>query len=254
MTFTITPRRLAKAITLAAGMSVLSLPAFAGGDAALYGPTAPKGSSFVRIYNASNQEVSATVGSTNLSDVAPLASSDFSFMPGGDYTAKVGSQSVPVKLAADHYYTLVNNASGQPQLIEEPPFKNKQKSLVRVQNLSDKALTLKTADGKTDVVQSVAAKGRGEREINPVKVSFALYEGEKKSATSSRSPWSAAKPRCSTSPAMAAACRQSGSSARSRPADESIGQVKAISVAAGGACDRLRSNRENGSRGLSARP
>ncbi|AKA26528.1 alginate O-acetyltransferase AlgF [Pseudomonas chlororaphis] len=180
MTFTITPRRLAKAITLTAGMSVLSLPAFAGGDAALYGPTAPKGSSFVRIYNASNQEVSATVGSTNLNDVAPLASSDFSFMPGGDYTAKVGSQSVPVKLAADHYYTLVNNASGQPQLIEEPPFKNKQKSLVRVQNLSDKALTLKTADGKTDVVQSVAAKGRGEREINPVKVSFALYEGEKK--------------------------------------------------------------------------
>ncbi len=85
-----------------------------------------------------------------------------------------------MKLAADHYYTLVNNASGQPQLIEEPPFKNKQKSLVRVQNLSDQALTLKTADGKTDVVKAVAAKGRGEREINPVKVSFALYDGDKK--------------------------------------------------------------------------
>ncbi|MCE4053684.1 alginate O-acetyltransferase AlgF [Pseudomonas sp. Au-Pse12] len=180
MTFITTPRRLAQAITLAAGMSVLSLSAFAGGDAALYGPTAPKGSTFVRLYNASNSEVSATVGSTNVNDVAPLGSSDFSFMPGGDYTAKVGSQSVPVKLAADHYYTLVNNASGQPQLIEEPPFKNKQKSLVRVQNLSDQALTLKTADGKTDVVKAVAAKGRGEREINPVKVSFALYDGEKK--------------------------------------------------------------------------
>ena len=66
-------------------------------------------------------------------------------MPGGDYSAKIGSQTVPVKLAADHYYTLVNSGSGQPQLIEEPPFKNKQKSLVRVQNLSDKALTLKAA-------------------------------------------------------------------------------------------------------------
>jgi alginate O-acetyltransferase complex protein AlgF len=85
-----------------------------------------------------------------------------------------------VKLAADHYYTLVNNASGQPQLIEEPPFKNKQKALVRVQNLSDKPLTLKTADGKTEVIPTVAAKGRGEREINPVKVSLALYEGDKK--------------------------------------------------------------------------
>ena len=180
MTFTTTPRRLAKSFALVAGLSVLSVSAFAGGDAALYGPTAPKGSSFVRIYNASNAEVSATVGSTNLSDVAPLASSDFSFMPGGDYSAKVGSQTLPVKLAGDHYYTLVSNASGAPQLIEEPPFKNKQKSLVRVQNLSDKPLTLKTADGKTEVVKTVAAKGRGEREINPVKVSLALYEGDKK--------------------------------------------------------------------------
>ncbi|AVU75364.1 alginate O-acetyltransferase AlgF [Pseudomonas sp. Fig-3] len=184
MTFTTTPRRLAarslKAVALVASMSALSLSAFAGGDSALYGPVAPKGSSFVRIYNASNAEVSATVGSTNLSDVAPLASTDFSFMPGGDYSAKVGSQTVPVKLAPDHYYTLVNNASGQPQLIEEPPFKNKQKSLVRVQNLSDKPLTLKTADGKTEVVKTVAAKSRGEREINPVKVSLALFDGDKK--------------------------------------------------------------------------
>lgn len=102
MTFKTTPRRLAKTFALVAGMSVLSMQAFAGGDAALYGPTAPKGSSFVRIYNASNAEVSATVGSTNLSDVAPLSSSDFSFMPGGDYSAKVGSQTLPVKLAGDH--------------------------------------------------------------------------------------------------------------------------------------------------------
>ncbi|WP_339528839.1 alginate O-acetyltransferase AlgF [Pseudomonas mucidolens] len=180
MTFTKTPRRLAKTLALVAGMSVVSMSAFAGGDAALYGPVAPKGSSFVRLFNASNQEVSATVGNTALNDVAPLGSSDFSFLPGGDYSAKVGSQAVTVKLAADHYYTLVNSGSAQPQLIEEPPFKNKQKSLVRVQNLSDKALTLKTADGKTEVVKVVAAKGRGEREINPVKVSLALFDGDKK--------------------------------------------------------------------------
>ena len=56
MTFTTTPRRLAKTLALVAGMSVVSMSAFAGGDAALYGPVAPKGSSFVRVYNASNQE------------------------------------------------------------------------------------------------------------------------------------------------------------------------------------------------------
>ena len=180
MPFTPAPRRLAKSLALVAGMSLLSMQAWAGGDAALYGPVAPKGSSFVRIFNASPQQVSATVGSTALDDVPPQGSSDFSFMPQGDYSAKVGSQNLSVQLAADHYYTLVNSASGQPQLIEEPPFKNKQKSLVRVQNLTDKTLTLKTADGKTDVVKAVSAKGRGEREINPVKVSFALFDGDKK--------------------------------------------------------------------------
>ncbi|MFT8234256.1 alginate O-acetyltransferase AlgF [Pseudomonas guariconensis] len=170
----------AKAFTLAAGLSLLSLQALAGADAALYGPSAPKGSTFVRLYNASSSPAAASVGNTQIKPVGAQASSDFSFLPGGDYTAQVGGKSVPVKLAADKYYTLVNNAGGSPQLIEEPPFKNKQKALVRVQNLSDQTLTLKTADGKTEVVKPVAAKGRGEREINPVKVSLALYEGDKK--------------------------------------------------------------------------
>lgn len=173
---------LLKTCVLAASLGFVSLSAFAGGDAALYGPTAPKGSTFVRVYNASSSEISASVGNTSLNEIGPLASSDFGFMPQGDYTAKIGSQSLPVKLASDHYYTFVNNTSGAPQLVEEPPFKNKQKSLVRVQNLSDKALTLKTADGKTDVVKAVSAKGTGEREINPVKVSFALFDGDKKVA------------------------------------------------------------------------
>ncbi|AXO89722.1 alginate O-acetyltransferase AlgF [Pseudomonas parafulva] len=171
---------IAKALTLAAGLSLASLQAFAGADAALYGPSAPKGSTFVRLYNAGSAPTAASVGNTQIKQVGAQASSDFSFLPGGDYTAQVGGQSVPVKLAADKYYTLVNNASGTPQLVEEPPFKNKQKALVRVQNLSDQALTLKTADGKTEVVKSVAAKGRGEREINPVKVNLALFEGNKK--------------------------------------------------------------------------
>ncbi len=102
--------RFFKTCALAAGLGLMSLQAFAG-DSALYGPTAPKGSTFVRVYNASNAEISASVGNTNMNEVAPLGSTAFSFMPQGDYTAKLGSQSVPVKLAGDHYYTLVNNAS-----------------------------------------------------------------------------------------------------------------------------------------------
>lgn len=151
-------------------------------EAALYGPSAPKGSAFVRLYNAGNQEVSASVGNTQLSDVGPLGSSDFSFLPGGDYSAKLGTQSLTVKLNADQYYTLVNLPGSPPKLVEEPPFKNKQKALLRVQNLTDSELSLKTADGKTPVVDNVKALGRGEREINPLNVKLALFSGTEKVA------------------------------------------------------------------------
>lgn len=157
-----------------------SWQAQAAGDAALYGPAAPKGSAFVRLFNASGQEVSANVGNTKLDDVGPQGSTDFSFLPGGSYSAQVGSQTVPVKLDPDSYYTLVNMPAGQPKLVNEPPFKNKQKALLRVQNLSDTKLTLKTADGKTAVVEDVAPNSHGDREINPVKVNLALYDGNKK--------------------------------------------------------------------------
>ncbi len=149
-------------------------------DAALYGPAAPKGSTFVRLYNASNQEVSAQVGTASLEDVGPLASTDFSFMPGGNYSAKVGSQNMSVQLGADRYYTLVNLPSGQPRLVEEKPFRNKQKALLRVQNLTDTPLSVKTADGKTAVVENVAPQSAGDREINPVKVNLALFAGNQK--------------------------------------------------------------------------
>jgi hypothetical protein len=117
-----TKHRIAKAFALTAGMSLLSLQAWAGADAALYGPSAPKGSTFVRLYNAGNQPVAASVGNTQISEVAAQGSSDFSFMPQGDYSAKVGSQTVPVKLAGDHYYTLVNQrpaATGRGTAVQE---------------------------------------------------------------------------------------------------------------------------------------
>jgi len=165
------------ALALALGLGTLHAHAGEGG---LYGPTAPKGSTFVRAYNAGNTELSVSVGNTDLPEIAPLGSSDFSFLPAGSYSAQVGSNTLPVKLDADRYYTLVSQPGSEPKLVEEPPFTNKQKALLRVQNLSDSNLTLKTADGKTPVVEAVAPNARGEREINPVKVGLALFDGDKK--------------------------------------------------------------------------
>ncbi|MCO2346060.1 alginate O-acetyltransferase [Pseudomonas aeruginosa] len=142
----------------------LGVAAFAAqaDEGALYGPQAPKGSAFVRAYNAGNSELDVSVGMQR---------------------SLVGSEMCirdRVKLDPDSYYTLVSQPGGKPQLVAEPPFKNKQKALVRVQNLSGSKLTLKTADGKTDVVKDVGPQSHGDREINPVKVNLALFDGSKK--------------------------------------------------------------------------
>ena len=87
-----------------------------------------------------------------------------------------------VDLQAARYYTLVSQTGAEPRLVEEPPFTSRQKALLRVQNLTDSTLSLKTADGKTAVVADVKPDGRGDREINPVKVGLALFDGERKVA------------------------------------------------------------------------
>lgn len=151
-------------------------------DGALYGPKAPKGSAFVRAYNASSAELDINVGEAQLKQVGPLGSSDFKFLPAGSYQAQVGNAQLPVQLQADRYYTLVSQTGAEPRLVEEPPFTSRQKALLRVQNLSGTTLSLKTSDGKTDVVADVKPDGRGDREINPVKVGLALFDGERKVA------------------------------------------------------------------------
>ncbi|WP_437884193.1 alginate O-acetyltransferase AlgF [Pseudomonas sp. LRF_L74] len=167
-------------MTCAIALAIGSIGIAQADEGGLYGPTAPKGSAFVRAYNAGSSELSVNVGNTTLNDIAPLASSDFKFLPAGSYAAQVGGANLPVKLDSDRYYTLVNQPGATPRLVEEPAFKNKQKALVRVQNLSDTKLTLKTADGKTPVVDAVAPNSHGDREINPVKVSLALFDGNRK--------------------------------------------------------------------------
>jgi alginate O-acetyltransferase complex protein AlgF len=169
---------------LALGLSCLSLTVAINSahadEEGLYGPTAPAGSAFVRVYNAGTSEMDLNLGSVNIKDVEPRGSSDFSFLPAGSYSASAAGKSLPVSLKADQYYTLVQLPGGELKLVEDPAFKNRQKALVRIQNLSDTPVSLKTADGKTEVIPAVAGKERGDREINPVKVRLALFAGEQK--------------------------------------------------------------------------
>ena len=168
--------------TLGLGSLLIGLfaPYAMADEAALYGPAAPYCSAFVRGYNAANSSFDANLGPVRINDLGAKGSSDFAFLPAGQYTASAEGKNLPVKLDAERYYTLVQMPDGALELVEEPPFKNRQKSLLRLQNLSNTALSIKTADGRTEVVSAVSANARGDREINPVKVRLTLFAGDRK--------------------------------------------------------------------------
>ena len=120
-----------------------------------------------------------SVGSTSLNDVAPLGSSDFKFLPPGSYTAQVGQQSLPVKLDPDSYYTLVSQPGGKPAggraAVQEQA--EGAGAGAEPQRLEADPEDRRRQDRRG---QDVGPQSHGDREINPVKVNLALFDGSKK--------------------------------------------------------------------------
>lgn len=154
----------------------------AAGDGGLYGPAAPPGSAFIRVFNASDADFDARVGNETLSDVGAWQASDFAFLPAGSHTLSAGAASQSVDLSAGRYYTAVVGKSGV-QLVNDDNSGNRLKALLILYNMAGTApLSLRTQDGKTVVVPDVARGVSGKREVNPTKVQLAVYAGDTKLA------------------------------------------------------------------------
>lgn len=164
------------AILLLAG-----LPALAhAGDAALYGPEAPAGSAFVRVFNATPGTVSdATVADKSLQAVEQFEASKYVFVPSGEHTLRAGGDQATVQAAAGRYYTATLTAEGL-KLHELTPPDDRLKALVVLYNLTDRgALQLKTQDGGSTIAEATSA-GVATREVNAVRVPMAVFEGDRK--------------------------------------------------------------------------
>jgi alginate O-acetyltransferase complex protein AlgF len=151
--------------------------------AGLYPPAAPPGSAFIRVFNATSQpKVTAQVGSKDLGSTAAMEASSYQFLPPGQYTVKIGGASQGAQLQGSHCYTAVLEGGNQVHLFDQPCFNSQLKALVAVYNMVDgSTLSLRTSDGQK-VIDQVAANASGEREVNPVKASLAVYDGSTKLA------------------------------------------------------------------------
>lgn len=175
---------------LAAALAVVLLGAAAlaaraaRADEGLYGPAAPPGSAFVRIFNGSTQSIiDARVGPEDFNEIPAFDASEFTFLPPGTYELTAGPIKQKVSLQPDRFYTAAI-LDGKVQLLDNDRYANRMKALVVLYNLSgDGELSLKTADGKTAVVEKVAPGRSGQREVNAIRTQFALYKGDQRVAS-----------------------------------------------------------------------
>ncbi|WP_020410966.1 alginate O-acetyltransferase AlgF [Hahella ganghwensis] len=154
-------------------------------EAALYGPEAPPGSAFIRVFNAQvNLPVeNAGVGGKVFGEIDPLSSSKYVFLPAGAYEVELSGAKQPVQLEKDAFYTLVVLKGEEPKLVQDEAFDNRRKALLGLYNLTDAdALDLKTSNGKTAVLESVEKLGSKHRQVNAVKISLAAFNGSEKLA------------------------------------------------------------------------
>lgn len=156
----------------------------AGPDEGLYAPIPPEGAAFVRFIDAdpaaAGEQVPSAAGKTydaiKFGDVSPYyvqkqLKADLAF----------GATALPYELAAGKFYSAVLRG-GKVEVVPDTASENRAKALVSVYNFSSlEGVELKTADGKIPVAGPVAPGAGAAREMNAVKVDFAVFGKDGKS-------------------------------------------------------------------------
>lgn len=163
-------------------LGMAAAPALAQ-DQGLYDPLPPEGSAFVRFVSESpeNGSKQAKANDKNYDYLNFKQVSSYYVIPQGSVKAGIGSATKDFNAESGKFYTVVLNESGALDVKDDPQNANEAKSQIVFYNLTDKRdLSLKTADGKVEIVPPLSAGGVGDKQINPVKVSIAVFDGDTK--------------------------------------------------------------------------
>jgi alginate O-acetyltransferase complex protein AlgF len=159
-----------------AGLTLASTAAYAG----LYPRAAPPGSAFVRVFNGTSAPAPAKVGDKTVPETQPMAASDYVFVEPGSVSASLAGKSESLTLDKSRCYTVAMTEEGA-QSFDQDCFSSQLKSLLSVFNLIDgTTISVRMADGGAKVIDGVAGKSSGHREVNPAKATLAVFNGEQK--------------------------------------------------------------------------
>lgn len=163
---------------------VMISPAVAAGpDAGLYDPLPPEGSVFIRYINASSETSSKPVGANGKASDYPKPNevTPYFVAPEGKTEIGFGDIKLAHDTVAGKFYTVIWTGGDALTVIEDPVNENRAKSQILFYNIaSEEPVSLKTGDGKVEIVAATEKGKSGVREINPVKVTLAAYKGDSK--------------------------------------------------------------------------
>ena len=177
-----------RTMAIRVGFGAILAAALAGGvladaESGLYDPAPPPGSAFVRIINATpSAELASQLDGADWTRTEATGASEYRPVPAGAHQAAIAGKSADFSVEAGQFYSVVvggDAAAPEVTVLPDAKLDSMAKALVSFYNLTDKpTLSLRTADGKVAVIDDVGADAAGNRQVNPLKVQFAVFEGE----------------------------------------------------------------------------
>lgn len=155
---------------------LLLVSAAAAQDEGLYAPAPPADAAFVRVLNAGAGAVTPTLGGTAFEALAAGTVSSYRVVLQGSTELAAGDVTGALEVEAGRFYTVL--LTDEAALLEDPALQNRAQALLLLYNVSGAPVSLKTADGATDVISEVAPGEVGSIEVNAISVAFGAFSGD----------------------------------------------------------------------------
>jgi alginate O-acetyltransferase complex protein AlgF len=148
-------------------------------NAELYDPVAPAGSAFVRGYNRTANSVEITLaGKSSPLIVRPGQLSAYRFVANGKQAIRVGTENHDAQLPPDRAMTIVIDEASV-LFLPDPFVQEPRKAQVALYNLTTVPISLKTQDGKHQVVSATNPNMTAGRAVNEIKIAFAVFNEDR---------------------------------------------------------------------------
>jgi alginate O-acetyltransferase complex protein AlgF len=173
-------RSSASAIGAALALSLLAGAAFAQ-DVSLYAPPPPADAAAVRVMTANGAPAAVAVGPLRFQS-KPGLPTGYRHVKQGQLPVAAANQKAVRPFTAGRYYSIVTGNFGADKFrIFADPKPSLSKATVVFYNLSSMdQVSLKTADGKITLQPGVPRGTSASREVNPLRVGFAVFQGSRK--------------------------------------------------------------------------